>query len=70
MANTFIAQFNGECFECGGRIAKGEEIARTGEHEYVHADTDRCASMNLNIPKGAEVCGSCFLYHLPGACDR
>lgn len=70
MAETFTAQFNGQCFACGGRIVKGEEIVRTGEHEYEHADQDRCAALNLDIPTGATVCGACFLYHLPGACDR
>ena len=62
--NTFSARYPGTCYECGGRFSKGDEIARVGEHDYVHGNSDECESRDpIAVPEGTSVCPKCSMHH-------
>jgi hypothetical protein len=56
---TFVAQYPGSCDDCGGSI-KDTECLFNQAGELVHV---RCPDSELEPPKGAPLCQSCFTYH-------
>lgn len=59
MRSTFIAQYGGQCDECGGQV-KGQEVMYDQYGELVHVV---CPETGIEKPKNTPLCPRCFCYH-------
>jgi hypothetical protein len=57
-SRVFVAQYGGECAECGDRIHSGEEVRFNDDDELVHWVCDGQRSESVSAP-----CPKCFLVH-------